>query len=250
MGGADAPLSRQSHRMPRTARSLVGGAYYHVINRGNNRSVVFHGPSDYMAFVHLMELVQERVPLEIVAACLMPNHFHLVVSPLRGSDLSRWMHWLLTTHSNHYHLGHGTAGRVWQGRFKAFPIEQDHHLLTVMRYVERNALRAGMVAHAEDWPWSSLAWRARRAGTPLLSTPPLPLPPNWAEFVNQPQTPSEVEELRDCVNGQRPFGSSSWSEDVTLLLGVRSAPRRRGRPRRAPRAPPENYPRVAPTDMD
>jgi putative transposase len=84
----------------------------------------------------------------LLAVCLMPNHFHLVVSQHCARDISRWMQRLLTTHTHRHHLRHGTSGRVWQGRFKAFPIKQDDHLLTVMRYVERNASRAGLVNRA------------------------------------------------------------------------------------------------------
>lgn len=224
----------QSPRMPRTARLLVAGGYYHVINRGNNRSAVFHNPTEYRAFVSLLGRAQERIQLQIVAACLMPNHFHLVVSPRQDRDLSRWMQWLLTTHSHHYHLVHGTAGRVWQGRFKAFPIQQDHHLLTVMRYVERNPLRAGIVTRAEDWSWGSSAWRLDRNPVLQLSEPPFQLPADWAAYVNQPQTPSEVDALRECVNRQRPFGGPSWTDGVAATLGITKTSRRRGRPRKEP----------------
>lgn len=223
--------------MPRTARSLVAGGYYHVINRGNNRSVVFQQPADYGAFLRLMGHAQERIRLDIIAACLMPNHFHLIVSLRHDRDLSRWMHWLLTTHSHRYHLGHETTGRVWQGRFKAFRIQEDHHLLTVMRYVERNALRAGIVERAEDWQWGSLAWRQRQELRPWLAAPPVVLPFDWATYVNQPQTPMEVDTLRACVNQQRPFGSQSWTRDVASTPQLEPAPRRRGRPRK------ESYPR-------
>lgn len=223
--------------MPRSARSLLAGGYYHVLNRGNNRSIVFHEPSDYRAFLHLMRRAQERIQLDVVAVCLMPNHFHLVVSPRRGADLSRWMQWLLTTHSHRYHSVHGTTGRVWQGRFKAFPIERDHHLLTVMRYVERNPSRSGLVARAEDWPWGSLAWRLRGVTGPLLAEPPLPLPANWDAFVNEPQTPSDVATLRECINRQRPYGEPAWTEDLASTLGLALKTRPRGRPRKATCSP-------------
>ncbi len=86
----------------------------------------------------------------------MPNHFHLVLWPYEDGDLSNWMQWLLTTHVRRYHRMYGTSGHVWQGRFKAFPIQQDEHLFVVMRYVERNALSAQLVTSAEDWRWSSV----------------------------------------------------------------------------------------------
>ena len=130
--------------MPRTSRSLVADGHYHVISRGNNRAQLFGEPCDYEAFVELMAQAQRRLGLSLLAACVMPNHVHLVVAQARPTDISRWMHWLLTTLLQP-RPRRESSGRV-QGRFKAFPIEQDAHLLTVMRYVERNALRAGLVA--------------------------------------------------------------------------------------------------------
>jgi putative transposase len=212
---------------------VVAGGCYHVINRGNNRSTIFFSPGDYAAFVHLLGTAQERIPLDVLAACLMPNHFHLVVMPADRADISRWMHWLLTTHTQRFHRCHDTCGRVWQGRFKAFPIEKDHHLLTVMRYVERNALRAGLVARAQDWPWSSLAWRNRtHRPMGLLAESPVALPRDWNEFVNEPQTPEEVEALRSCVNRQRPFGDDPWVAAAAGDLGLEASVRPRGRPRK------------------
>jgi putative transposase len=216
--------------MPRTARALVAGGYYHIINRGNDRATVFREPCDYPAFLNLIGHAQQRIRLKVLAFCLMPNHFHMVVSPAGAKDLSRWMQWLLTTHSHRHHLRYGTCGRVWQGRFKAFPIKQDQHLLRVMRYVERNALRAGLVARAEDWPWSSLSWRLSDLAGLLLSAPPITLPADWPSRVNAPQTAEELAALRTCVNRQRPYGDDHWVTQAARALGLESSQRDRGRP--------------------
>ena len=215
--------------MPRTARALVAGGHYHLINRGNNRSTVFESRGDFDAFVGLMEQAQSRTRLTLLAVCLMPNHFHLVAAQRCADDISRWMHWLLTTFSSHHHGLYGSCGRLWQGRFKAFPIEQDDHLLTVMRYVERNALRSGLVQRAEDWEWSSLAWRHRCRGH-LLSTPPVALPRDWCDRVNSAQTVEELAALRECVNRQRPFGDQAWVQGAAAGLGLEFSMRQRGRP--------------------
>src|SRR5688572_24903460 len=148
--------------MPRTARASAGNYCYHVLNRGNARQEVFHKPEDYAAFLRLMTEANERedgVSMRLLGYCLMPNHFHLVLWPREDGDLSRWMQWLLTSHVRRYHRHYGTSGHVWQGRFKAFPIQKDEHLLLVLRYVERNPVRAKTlgVRRAERWPWSSLA---------------------------------------------------------------------------------------------
>ena len=216
--------------MPRGRRLLVAGGYYHVINRGNDRSVVFHDPAEYRSFLGLIAAAQERIRLQLLAFCLMPNHFHMVVSPHEQGQVSRWMHWLLTTHTHRYHLRHGTSGRVWQGRFKAFPIKHDGHLLTVLRYVERNALRSGLVDRAEKWCWGSLAWRLERDGGDLLSDLPIPLPRGWARLVNEPQTPAELEALRTCVNREHPFGDDPWVKQTAWRLSPATPARPRGRP--------------------
>ena len=225
---------RSSHIpfMPRTARALQAGGYYHLINRGNNRSTIFPGPSDYRSFLSLVIRAQDRIPLTLLAFCAMPNHFHMVASATAARDISRWMHWLLTTHGHRFHANNGTTGRIWQGRFKAFPIQHDAHLLTVMRYVERNALRAGLVERAELWPWGSLAWRVGQAIGPPLGHAPVSMPVDWAEYVNAPQTAEELHAVRTCVNQQRPFGDQTWSDDAATKLGLGSSGRSRGRPRR------------------
>ena len=110
--------------MPRTARASVGGIWYHALNRGNRREVVFHKPGDYDAFVAAMNDACARLPLDLLGYCVMPNHFHLVLRPRADGDLGRWMQWLLTAHARRYHRHYGTTGHIWQGRFKAFPVEE------------------------------------------------------------------------------------------------------------------------------
>jgi putative transposase len=206
--------------MPRTARATVGGHYYHLINRSNNGARLFSSSNCYFDFLGLLSEAQNRLPLPLLACCLMPNHFHLVVRPDHDTDLSRWTHWAFTTHVRRHHAGFGTAGRVWQGRFKAFIIQQDDHLLTVLRYVERNAARAGLVERAEDWKWGSLQWRLQSTPPLELAPPPISLPSNWVEYVNQPQTDTELAALRACVNRQYPFGEHSWIEQTARALGI------------------------------
>lgn len=211
---------------------MVAGACYHLINRGNNKALVFREPADFRAFIALIDRAQERLLLKLLAYCLMPNHFHLVVSPDGPKDISRWMHWLTTTHSHRHHLRYGTSGSIWQGRFRAFQIKNDCHLLTVVRYVERNALRAGLVAKAEHWPWGSLAVRNAGDSASRLVDLPVAFPHRWAELVNEPQSPAELAALRNCVNRQRPFGDSEWVDQTSNSHREQGRPRPRGRPRK------------------
>ena len=207
---------------------------YHVLNRGNARGEVFHKNDDYAAFLKLLVQACERLPLRLLSYCLMPNHFHLVLWPYQDGDLSRWMQWLLTSHVRRYHRHYDSSGHVWQGRFKAFPIQQDDHLLTVLRYVERNPVRAKSlpVRKAERWPWSSLGTPPKNVDKPLLDSGPVRRPDNWLDWVNEPQTEAELKAMRDCVARGAPYGSKRWQQQAARRLGLESTLRPRGRPRK------------------
>lgn len=152
--------------MPRPLRLAPAGLCFHVINRGNGRATVFHKPEDYAAFLRILALGCERIDMRLLAWCMMPNHFHLVLWPLRDGDLARWMQWVTTCHVRRYHRHYKGSGHVWQGRYKAFVAQDTSYLLTMLRYVERNPVRAGLAARAEEWPWSS----ARFAGSGLAGS--------------------------------------------------------------------------------
>jgi putative transposase len=217
--------------MPRTARASVAGTWYHVLNRGNRREVVFHKPADYDAFVKAINDAHARLPVDILGYCLMPNHFHLVIRTHAEGDLGRWVQWLLMAHARRYHRHYRTSGHVWQGRFKAFPVQDDDHLLGVLRYVERNALRAELVARAEDWKWSSLpGWLG---GDPLLWRGEVTVrDERWLERVNEPLSAGDLQRLRLSVEKGRPYGEESWVKETARRLGLESTLRSRGRPRK------------------
>jgi putative transposase len=206
---------------------------YHVLNRGNGRSDVFHKDQDFAAFLQLLADANERLPMRVLGYVLLHNHFHLVLWPRHDGDLSRWMQWLMTAHVRRYHRHYHGSGHVWQGRFKAFPIQQDEHLLSVLRYVERNPLRANLVARAEEWAWSSLSWRPTGKRPEILSDGPVPLPRNWVALVNKPQTEAEVSALQRSLARGSPLGDARWTERTAERLDLQSTIRPRGRPRKA-----------------
>lgn len=216
--------------MPRTARASVGGICYHVLNRGNARGDVFHKDGDFAAFVKLISLANQRLPMRVLAFCLLNNHFHLVLWPRHDGDLSRWMQWLLTSHVRRYHRHYGSSGHVWQGRFKAFPVQKDGHLLALLRYVERNALRANLVSRAEEWRWSSLAWRPSGTRPEMLADWPIDCPADWVARVNRPQSKAEEDALKRAIERGTPFGSERWVARIASRLGLESTLRPRGRP--------------------
>jgi putative transposase len=218
--------------MPRTSRASRAGYCYHVINRGNGRAEVFHKTEDYAAFIRLIVDANKRLPMRMTGYCLMPNHFHLLLWPHGDGDLSRWMQWLLTAHVRRYHRHYHSSGHVWQGRFKAFPIQEDEHYLSVLRYVERNPLRAALVDRAQDWPWSSLSHDPNARPEGLLTVGPVAKGTRWTNHVNGAETDLELQRLRQSVNRGTPFGSETWAEAIAAALGLESSLRPRGRPRK------------------
>src|SRR5688572_18775236 len=147
--------------MPRKPRVCPGGMVFHVMNRSVGRVTLFKTDADYAAFEAILAGAVQRFDMRLLAYCLMPNHFHQVLWPRRDGDVSQFMRWLTVTHSNRWHANHRTTGtgHLYQGRFKSFPVETDNHLLGLWRYVERNALRAGLVKRSRQWRWSSLWMR-------------------------------------------------------------------------------------------
>ena len=221
--------------MPRMNRSLCGGYCFHVLNRGNGRAKVFHDAVDYDAMIVLLDRACERLPMRVLAYCLMPNHFHLVLQPFDDTDLSRWMHWLMTSHVRRYHRRYQTSGHVWQGRFKAFAVQNDRHLYTVLRYVERNPVRAELVEQAQHWLWSSLRWRRRKNRPRFLTDSPIALPADWIRHVNRPQTLSELEAIRLAISRGAPFGNKRWNQQTAQRMGIEASLNPHGRPHKARR---------------
>jgi putative transposase len=203
-----------------------------VLNRSNGRVRIFHDARDYRSLIDLLAEAQERIPAAVLAACIMPNHIHLVLKPATDDAITRLMHWLLTSHVRRHHRRYDSSGRLWQGRFKASVIQQDRHLLTVLRYVERNALTGKLVSRAEHWPWGSLNWRVRGQSPLLLAGSPVPLLANWPDYVNEPQSLQELADVRAAIDRERPIGSPEWTGITAAALGFEYSIRPRGRPRK------------------
>jgi len=141
--------------MPRRSRIAPGEIIYHALNRANGRGQLFDKPEDYAAFERIMVAAMRRSPIRLLAYCLMPNHWQMILWPKKDGEMTEFLRWLTLTHSQRLHAHRHTAGygHIYQGRFKSFPIEQDQDALNVIRYVERNALRATLVVNAQDWRW-------------------------------------------------------------------------------------------------
>ena len=216
--------------MPRIARRLQHGYCYHLLNRGNGRATLFLDRLDYAAFSKLLAGMRSAYEVRLLAYCLMPNHFHLVVQGEATGAISEAMQWAQTSYVSRFRVKYGTTGHIFQGRFKSFPIQTDPHLLTVMRYVERNPVRASLVDTAAEWRWSSNHWRGKP--NDLLDESPVPLGGDWTAFVDAPQTAAELATLRQSISRGAPFGARGWQHQTAEALGLTSTLRPRGRPRK------------------
>jgi putative transposase len=219
--------------MPRRLPHFTGGLVFHVMNRGVRRMQLFDRPGDYDAFLKLVASAQRRTPVQCLAYCLMPNHFHFVLRPLADGDLARFMFWLTTVHAKRWHRAHGSAsnGHVYQGRYKALPIAADGHFLRVCRYVERNPVRAGLVDRAEAWSWSSLAQHQGRSRELVLTEWPVERPTGWIDVVNEGAQTDE-DQVRTAIRRSAPFGPEPWTILIANRLGIASRIRPGGRPRK------------------
>ena len=222
--------------MGRPHRAAEGGYVYHVLNRANARMRIFDDDDDYEAFEAVLAEAVERSQTRLLAYCLMPNHWHLVVWPRKDGELSKFVGWLTLTHTQRWHAHRRSTGcgHVYQGRFKSFPVQEDGHFYTVARYVERNAARAGLVRRAEQWRWCSLyRWlRGSADAKALLAAWPLARKAGWLDHVNEPLTESELKAVRRSIQRGNPFGDPSWSERTVRRLGLESTVRPHGRPKK------------------
>ncbi len=224
--------------MPRPPRADEADGLYHALNRGNLRADIFKKEGDFVAFENILYEGLQLHKIELFSYQLMSNHYHLVLRPLVNGEMSRFMGWVGGTHTMRYHAHYHTSGlgHVYQQRYKSFPIQNDEHFFVVCRYVERNALRAGLVQNAENWRWGSLwRWLQRPEPDPKLLSPwPIARLPNWVGRVNEPLTKHELEAVRLSAQRGRPLGDDGWVEAIARRLNLESTMRPRGRQRVRP----------------
>lgn len=226
--------------MPRPLRPIAAGLVYHVINRGNNRQPVFHDEADYLAFLRMIAQIQERKPFDLLGYCLMPNHIHLLIQA-RTDPVSRIVQSVLVSHTHRYHRVYQATGHVWQGRFKSPVVQDDDHLLAVLRYIEANPIRAGLVQNAADYRWSSYGYHSDGRADAVLapSSPyealgvnPIARRRHWQAMVHELPNETELAAIRRSNEMGLPYGDPGWVERLGRRLKLDLVIRPRGRPRK------------------
>jgi putative transposase len=220
--------------MPRSARQCPGGFVYHIWNRAAGRLRLFKKHEDYLAFERVLLEAHRRHPLKLLEWVLMPNHWHFVVWPEQDGQVTSFFRWLTHTHSMRAitHRRVLGMGPLYQGRFKSLPVQEDEHLLTLLRYVQRNPVRAKLARRSAAWRWGSEAVRSGnvRELKAILSDWPVTRPRDWSVQADEATADGQGEHIRLCIRRSRPFGDEAWTARTAERLHLPWTLRPRGRP--------------------
>lgn len=212
--------------MARKNRFAAPGLAYHVVNRGNDRKIVFRQNLDYIAFIELLAEGARRFDVFVYGYCMMPNHFHLLIEPCVEGALSAFMERVTGRYACAFRRQTDTVGHghVFQRRFWNAAIYDDLTFVSVLRYIEANPVRASLVPEADLWPWSSFPDRvvsARKILCPL----PLALPPHWSELVNVRQSEEVLSKIRSKLTrtAGRPKKNAKMGQALSVGVGQNCA---------------------------
>lgn len=219
--------------MPRAPRKIVAGESYHVLNRAAPRVKLFAEEGDYNDFVSALAQASQLYPVEVLAYCLMPDHWHLVLRPQKPAALAEFMGWLGVTHVRRHQSRHGNrSGQLYHGRYKSFPVQADQHLVDLCQFVESNPVRKNLVKRAAKWDYSSLADREAKKPRVNLVKLPTRLPRKWETLVDEPMNKSVTDHIKTSITRSRPLGDAAWTRSSASRHGLVHTLNPIGRPRK------------------
>ena len=205
--------------MARMPRLVVPGYPHHVTQRGNRRMKTFFSEGDYQAYLNWVREFKEDAGVEVWAYCLMPNHVHLVVVPEQEDSLSKFFRQVHRYYSRYINFRENWRGHLWQERFHSFVMDEQY-LLTAIRYVELNPVRAHLCQRPEQWRWSST--QAHRSGCDdgVVSVKPmLSRIGDWDQYLQLGESESDNERIRKNSRTGRPLGNGEFIESLELMTG-------------------------------
>ena len=219
--------------MPRIARVLCPGLPHHVTQRGNRRGTVFFTDRDRKAYLRWLHEYTRKHAIEVLAYCLMTNHVHLVVVPSTRHGLHRALRPLHTRYAQRVNRARDWKGHLWQGRYFASALDEAY-CWAAIRYVERNPVRAGMIAKAEGYPWSSAAAHCGYRSDPVLTTDAswrrrCEAVGNWSAWLAGNDEQERLDTLRRHANRGLPCGSPAFVELLEKTTGRKLQLRPQGR---------------------
>jgi len=222
--------------MPRIARVVAIGLPHHVTQRGNNRDQVFFSDDDRRFYLFTLLKYRQRYGVEVWAYCLMDNHVHLLAVPTLEESLARCFGSTNLVYTQYVNRKHRRSGRVWQNRFFSCPVDGDNYLLSVLRYIETNPVRAGVVKRAIDYGWSSARHHMTGESDPVVSEPNWLMKSLGRQYRHYLMHPAirddEDREIKRATANGRPLGSDGFVARLEPRLGRALGPKRAGRPRR------------------
>jgi len=220
--------------MPRIARIIAPGYPHHITQRGNNRAQVFFDDEDRQTYLDLLAKYVKKYSLQIWAWCLMDNHVHLLAVPGNESSLARGIGLTNMVYTQYLNRKLGQSGRIWQNRFFSCIVENDEYLWAVVRYIERNPLKVGLVERAEDYRWSSAKAHLTGAADVLLSQPDwleAAARKSYADFIRT-EDEAQNDAIRKATRTGRLYGSETFIHNLESELNHRIRARKVGRPRK------------------
>jgi len=225
--------------MSRPLRIEYPGAWYHVMNRGRRKEDIFFDQDDFQLFLEILKDTARMWNLRVAAYCLMSNHYHLLVQTPDG-NLGRCLRHLNGVYTQRFNRTHRLDGQLFRGRYKAVLVEDDEHLLQLLRYIHRNPLEAKMAESLEAYPWSSHCaylpsrkgweWVFRDKLLAMFSPSPKEAFAGYLHFVDQGNTP-EVQHFYSLKNLPSIFGSAGFIDRIRRRFG--SSPRSKDVPQSA-----------------
>lgn len=225
----------------RKPRFNMPGSPQHVIQRGNNRQATFFAEEDYRVYLECLAEAAQKYECPIHAYVLMTNHVHLLVTPGQPESLSRMMQSVGRRYVQYINYSYKRSGTLWEGRYKASLIQSEQYLLTCMRYIELNPVRANMVDRPEDYKWSSYRANACGAKDDLL-IPHIEYDALGANSESRQEAyralfyaqldPEMLAEVRTSLNGELVTGTGRFKAEIETMLGRQVQMGKRGRPRK------------------
>lgn len=205
--------------MPRIARVVVPGLPHHIIQRGNRRQPVFFSDDDRKVYLDYLCMYAKPAGINIWAYCLMDNHVHIIAVPKQGTSFADGFSESQKRYSRRINFRENWRGHLWEGRFKSYPLSEAH-LHAAIRYVERNPVRAKIVKHAWEYPWSSAKTHVEKINDKIVDSNFVSDEiKNWAGYLSGEDDGSDLTLLRSHCNTGRPLGDKSFIDSLEKITG-------------------------------
>lgn len=226
--------------MPRRPRLAIPGIPWHIIQRGNNRSACFYAEDDYRYYLNTIREQANKYDCAIHAYVLMTNHVHLLLTPEKNNSVALMMKHLGQRYVQYINRSYRRSGTLWEGRFRSCLTQDETYVLLCYRYIEMNPVRANMVVHPREYPWSSYCVNAEGKYYSLISPHELYLglgttsaeqQANYQSLFKVDLEADTLKTIRQATNGNYVLGEDRFKDEIEQMLRRRVKPGKAGRPK-------------------